>query len=121
MRKKSKLQFGLRTLLVAMAVAGTAPWIGVQIVRWREDRLWNQLDKAKYLRDQALIHWRREYDIFSQGNVYPEAERSAREHYFNMREGVEQAVREIDVYYADDLERKKDVIARRQIRAGGRP
>jgi hypothetical protein len=114
MLRSRRFQFGLRTLLVAMVVLGTAPWVAVQVVQWREDQLWNKLDTAKRLRNQALVDCRREYDIFIQGNVSAEAEAQARERYFSMRAIVETCRREIDAYYADNLDRKKAAASRRE-------
>jgi hypothetical protein len=38
MRYSWRLQYGLRSLLLAMLVLGTAPWLAYRFVQWRQDR-----------------------------------------------------------------------------------
>ena len=119
MRRWLRFQFGLRTLLVAMAVLGIAPWVAVQILQRKENQLWDNLDKAKSWQAQSLENWRRIDTLLSiraRGvTAYRDisaTEASARERYFNMRAMVESAEREIDAYYGKNLKRKEAAIAR---------
>jgi len=107
MRYMWRLQFGLRTLLLAMLVLGTAPWIVCRFVQWRQDKLWNALETGKHRRDEALVQWRQTYDSWQQGAANSSDEAAVRERYFVARKQVEDALSGIISYYGDQEEAQK--------------
>jgi hypothetical protein len=92
MARSWRLQFGLRSLLLAMLVLGTLPWLIHRHLRWRDAQLWQALDAARQQRDQTLIQWRHIYSEYQTGSTPLAAESAARERYFAARQQVASAV-----------------------------
>jgi cell division protein FtsL len=93
-----RLQFSLRTLLVAMLVLGALPWLAI---KWREREIWSAHRAAKMERDQALVDWRNLYDQFVNNQASAAAEAQARKRYFAARQGVETTAKTIQSFYGE--------------------
>jgi hypothetical protein len=99
MARSCRLQFGLRSLLLAMLVLGTLPWLIHRHLRWRDAQLWQALDAARQQRDQSLIQWREVYSEYQTGSAPLAAESAARERYFAARQQVAGAVGSLRARY----------------------
>ena len=102
MFRRWRLQFGLRTLLVATLIL--PPIIAVQYGRWRDDRIWHDLNAAKQRRDASLIAWRRVYELVSAGKATPAQEAATQMTYYTARQDVEKAMRALHARYGNSDE-----------------
>jgi hypothetical protein len=110
-----RLQFSLRTLLVAMLVLGMLPWIGLRYWKWRESEIWSAHNAAKVERDQALQAWRDVYDQFVNNQASATIEGQARARYFAARKTVEQKRKAIESLYGNSEDKlQRAMMARRQ-------
>ncbi len=118
-----RLQFSLRTLLVSMLILGIAPWIVIRYQnKRREDQVWSNVQKAKRLRNEAMLAWRSTYDRFVSGELTVRDEASARERYFSYRAQVETNIRELKAFYGnDDRQLRRAVDRRNTERAASEP
>lgn len=108
-----RLQFRLRTLLLAAivlppVVAALAPYRS-----WRDERLWRSLERAKQQRDVMLIDWRDSYDQWETGQTSDADLQSARRRYFAARDDVQSAVKAIHARYGTERELSQAMQARR--------
>src|SRR4029453_3912524 len=94
-----RLQFSLRTLLIAMLVFGTLPWLGLRFWKWRENEIWAAHYAAITDRDQSLVDWRMAYDEFVNNQASQATEVQARARYFAARKTVEQKRKAIESLY----------------------
>jgi hypothetical protein len=97
MRPRWRLQFGLRTLLIAALLL--PPIIAVQYRRWRDDRIWRDLSAAKERRDASLVAWRRTFEAVHTGKAAPLEELAAQTSYYAARQDVESAMRSLHARY----------------------
>src|SRR5262245_28567859 len=99
MRRHFRLQFGLRSLLVAALLL--PPLIAVQYRRWCDDRIWVALQDAKNRRDAALVAWRVVYASTRNSATGDAQEQAARQRFFSAREDVEAAVQALHSRYGN--------------------
>ena len=93
-----RLQFSLRTLLIAMLVLGALPWVAMRYRQWREREMHAAHYAAKVERDNALVQWRNVYDQFVNNRVSQATEAQARARYFAARKTVEQTAKAIESF-----------------------
>jgi hypothetical protein len=104
MALRFRLQFRLRTLLVAAIFLPPMLAIVLRYPGWRDDRLWHALESAKQEREASLLDWRDVYERHQAGQVGSSHELAAQRRYFAARGNVESAVQAIQARYGNSQE-----------------
>jgi len=121
MRDFWRVQFRLRTLLLAMLILGASPWLVVRYFEWRENELWNALETAKTQRDAEITNWRAIYDGMQVGDASDAQESDARSRYFAARAQTELAVKRVHSHYGSNEDALIKAAERRKSRKAQSP
>ena len=98
MSKLWRLQFSLRTLLVAALILGIAPWLVTRYLKWRENQVWTAFNAAVHDRDQAITTWRRLHAVRENSSTWKQMEADSKDRYFSAKQRIDEMLNDLRSY-----------------------
>ena len=105
MSKLRRLQFSLRTLLLAVLVLAVTSWLVARYLKWHEDQVWTAFYAAVQDRDQAITTWRRLHAVREDTRSWKQAEADSRNRYFSAKQTIDEKL-EMMRSYCDESSEK---------------